>query len=118
MLVFVGFHIHRVLEMAFHEVFVAPIAPLTVRARQAEDDILEPIDVETPAMHDGHHEPAAAHPNRAPAAANGAEPANDQTTEEAVEGLWRILEERVATLRYPNRERDPANRAQQRSESD
>lgn len=118
MLVFVGIHIHRALEMAFHEVFVAPIAPLRVTTRANEDDMFEPVDAETPALRDGHHEPVGGQPTRPTASTNGADPRDSQSTEEAVEGLWRILEDRVATLRYPNRDRDPANRSQQRSEGD
>lgn len=118
MLVFVGIHIHRALEMAFHEVFVAPITPLRVTTRANEDDMFEPVDAETPALRDGHHEPVGGQPTRPTASTNGADPRDSQSTEEAVEGLWRILEDRVATLRYPNRDRDPANRSQQRSEGD
>ena len=112
LLVFVGVHIHRALESAFHEAFVAPVAPLTLPANPAseQDDVFSPVDVETPAVRDGHHEPVGS-----PRSPHG-DPEVD-SAEEAAEGMWHILEEHIARLRYPNRVRDPGRQMQQ-SESD
>ena len=115
LLVFVGFHIHRALETAFHEVFVAPTTPSTLPTTSAttQDDVFSPIDVETPALRDGQHEPVGRQANQATEATSRTR----AETEESMEVLWRILEERIATLRYPNRPRD-ADRHVQQSESD
>lgn len=113
LLVLVGFHIHRVLETAFHETFVAPTTPLArpPASTRAQDDVFTPQDVETPALQDGQHEPVGRQPARV------APPSTAADAEETVEGLWRILEERITTLRYPNQPRDE-ERQPQRSESD
>ncbi len=118
MLVFAGVHIHRALETAFHEVFVASADPETPPAPHAapQDDVFTPVDVETPALHDGRHEPVGGQPARRPAVPQRVE-SNSAESDEGVEGLWRILEERIATLRYPNRPRAGGREAQQ-SESD
>ena len=118
LLVLVGFHIHRALETAFHEAFVAPTAPLNLSPPSAggQDDVFSPVDVETPALRDGRHEPVAGQRTARVGGNDGDEPELNEA-DEAVEGLWRILEERIATLRYPNRPRDSDQRVQQ-SESD
>lgn len=105
-LVFVGFHIHRALESAFHEAFVAPIPRVTAPTAEAstQDDVFSPIDPETPSLRDGQHTPAG-NPRR-----SAGDPER-HSAEEAAESLWRILEEHMAKLRYPNRTRDPNNRA-------
>ena len=108
-LVFVGIHIHRALETAFHETFVAP-APRTsapAAVADSEDDVFSPIDPETPALRDGQHGPAGD-------LRRGAGDPEVNATEEAAEALWRNLEEHMAQLRYPNRPRD----ADQEQEAD
>ncbi len=121
LLVFVGFHIHRVLEAAFHDTFAASTAATgmsTTMSAGAPDDALEPIDAETPALHDGHHEPVGR-----PAAATSlsARTGRDAELMDAEESLWRMLEERVAILRTPHHgeeEERPAPSQPQRTESD
>ena len=117
LLVLVGFHIHRVLETAFHEVFVAPIPPLTrpTPTADGQDDVFTPVDVETPALRDGQHEPVRQQPTRASASTGAGEAGTE--ADETVESLWRTLEERVATLRNPGRARNNDQRPQ-RTESD
>lgn len=115
LLVFVGFHIHRVLETAFHEVFVAPTTTLvrpTVSSTD-QDDVFTPMDVETPA-------PAQDGPSEAPpgpriprTGRSGVHDPAMENAEEAVESLWRILEDRIEALRYPNRPREPDRPIQQ-----
>ena len=101
LLVYVGIHIHRALESAFHEVFVAPLPTLTVPHGGAEDDMLETVDVETPAPPPAEpREPADRQPGRVAGAASAAESAEERSREEAVEGLRRILEERETRRRY------------------
>lgn len=116
-LVLVGFHIHRVLETAFHDVFVRPMTPLVRPTPTADnqDDVFTPVDVETPALRDGQHEPVGRQPTRtsAPTGAAGAGAEADET----VESLWRILEDRVASLRNPGQASNDEQRPQ-RSESD
>ena len=116
LLVLVGFHIHRVLETAFHEVFVAsPVSPLVRPTSTAsnQDDVFTPVDVETPALRDGQHEPV----GRQPTGASASTGAGAAEADETVESLWRILEERIATLRSPNQTGDE-ERPAQRSEGD
>ncbi len=115
LLVLVGFHIHRALETAFHEVFVAPAVPLARPPASAgpQDDLFTPVDVETPALRDGQHEPVGRQTTRAATPTSAAE----AEAEEAVEHLWRILEERVANLRNPGQASNDEQRPQ-RSESD
>ena len=105
-LVFVGFHIHRALESAFHEAFVAPNPRVTAPTAEAstQDDVFSPIDPETPSLRDGQHTPAG-NPRR-----SAGDPER-HAAEEAADRVWRILEEHMAQLRYPNRTRDPDNRA-------
>ena len=111
MLIWVGFHIHRALETAFHEVFVAPIGPPQPGTGEEQEDVFSAVDVETPALHDGHHEPVGQQSSRATEGRRRVE----TNAGEAVEGLWLILEERIARLRYPNgrRGRPWARRVQQ-----
>ncbi len=107
LLVLIGFHIHRALESAFHEAFVAPIAPpatsTTSASANAQDDMFSPVDVETPALQDGSHEPAGRR------SAESTAPASADDAGETVAGLWRILEERVPTLRNRNGASNNAN---------
>ena len=111
LLVLVGFHIHRVLEAAFHDTFGATPASATVSTQPAteQDDLFESVDVETPALRDGRHEPV----GRSGAGAKG----KGEEVDETEESLWRILEDRVAILRSPGRSGD-ADRRGSRSESD
>ena len=115
LLVFAGFHIHRALESAFHEVFVAPATPATHTPDSAreEDDLFTPLDVETPPTRDGQHQPA----DHQPSPPGVSRRATEGDADEAVENLWRILEERISTLRYPNQPRGE-DRQPQRSEGD
>ena len=122
LLVFVGFHIHRVLEAAFHDTFAASTAATgmttTTTSAAAPDDSLEPIDAETPALHDGRHEPVG---RPATATSLSARTRGDAELIDAEESLWRMLEERVAILRTPDRPEDedrPAPARPQRTESD
>ena len=111
-LVFVGFHIHRALESAFHEVFVAPTTSMTVPSSTSasQDDVFSPVDPETPALRDGQHAPAGRR-------RSGMEDPEKNAAEEAADSLRHILEDHVARLRYPNRVRNP-EREVQRQESD
>ena len=122
LLVLVGFHIHRVLETAFHDTFAASTAATGMTATTTPavtpEDSLEPIDAETPALHDGRHEPVGR-----PAAATSLSTTASRDAEliDAEETLWRMLEERVAILRTPNRAEEedrPAPTRPQRTESD
>ena len=121
LLVFVGFHIHRVLEAAFHDTFAASTAATgmtTTISAGASDDSLEPIDAETPALHDGRHEPVGRPATATPLSARSS---SNVEVMEAEESLWRMLEERVAILRTPNRSDDedrPTPARPQRSEGD
>ena len=117
-LVFVGFHIHRALESAFHEAFVAPTTPLTAPQARAEsqDDVFSPLDPETPALRDGQHTPAG---NQR----RGSQDPERSATEETADSLWHILEEYITRLRYPNRARNvngtqDANRRIEQPEGD
>ncbi len=102
LLVFVSFHIHHVLETAFHDTFAAPGAMGAAAARvesrrTVSEEQLEPVDVETPAVRDGRRQPVGglgAQGEGSPSAgAQGAQNADKDG------GLWDILEERVGPLR-------------------
>lgn len=91
LLLVVGFHIHRVLETAFHDTFATPLAATGPSPAAGQDDVLEHVDVETPEPRDGRRQPGSAR-------GTSASPSSE---DEAEESLWRMLEERVATLRSP-----------------
>ncbi len=107
-LVFVGFHIHRALETAFHEAFVTPTTRLTAPQAEGEsqDDVFSPLDPETPALRDGQHTPAGGQ-------RRGAQNPERSASEETAENMWRIIDEHVTRLRYPNRGRDVSQRIEQ-----
>ena len=118
LLVFVSFHIHHVLEAAFHDTFAAPTAATTASqptVRDDPDDLFEPVDVETPALRDGRHEPV----GRMGARAGAPSPAGTSNAQDTDDdgGLWNILEERVGALRSPARSEDDDSRVS-RSEND
>ena len=104
LLLFVGFHIHQVLETAFHDTFTAPVGPAAPAAPESQDDVFEPVDVETPA-------PVQQDGLRAGLSSAGAGASDGD------DGLWRMLEERIAILRSPGSSGDD-DRAAQRSEGD
>lgn len=117
LLLFVGFHIHRVLEAAFHDTFVASTAAAGVASATptvAPDDLREPIDSETPALQGGRHEPVGRRETPTSLSSRAKSDAEAMETEEA---LWRMLEERIAIPRSPHESGD-ANSRTQRSEGD
>lgn len=107
-LVFVGFHIHRALESAFHEAFVTPTTRLTAppAAPESQDDVFSPLDPETPALRDGQHAPAGRQ-------RRGSRDPERSAAEETSDNMSRILEEHVTKLRYPNRVRNVQRRVEQ-----
>ena len=108
---FVGYHIHRVLEPAFHDTFVAGNAPTPPPAGASGafrvDPAMEPVepaDVERPPgrRHDAPERDAASSPGAAPAPARAAA-ATRRASDEETDDLWRLIDERIATL--PQRRR-------------